>query len=155
MTFAELSIGYAFPNGNGIGGPLVGVGRYIAQGLSFLDKETGQGLPALDWTYGAHGVIVEVDPDTGQFSVLKIASVFDVGKVVNPGMVRGQCVGGMVQGLGTALCEGYIYDEQGHLLNPSFTDNKVPTAKRRSRGGRELCRGNATGRRAVRRSGRR
>ena len=44
-------------------------------------------------------------------------------------MVRGQCVGGMVQGLGTAVCEGYIYDEQGHLLNPSFTDNKVPTAK--------------------------
>ena len=129
VTFAELSIGYAFPNGNGIGGPLVGVGRYIAQGLSNLNKETGQGLPALDWTYGAHGVIVEVDPDTGQFSVLKIASVFDVGKVVNPGMVRGQCVGGMVQGLGTALCEGYIYDEQGHLLNPSFTDNKVPTAK--------------------------
>ena len=44
-------------------------------------------------------------------------------------MVRGQCIGGMIQGLGTALCEGYIYDEQGHLLNPSFTDNKIPTAK--------------------------
>ena len=44
-------------------------------------------------------------------------------------MIRGQCVGGMVQGLGTALCEGYIYDEQGHLLNPSFTDNKIPTSK--------------------------
>ena len=117
------------PNGNGIGGPLIGVGRYIAQGLSNLDKETGQGLPALDWTYGAHGVIVDVDPETGEFSVLKIASVFDVGKVINPGMVRGQCVGGMVQGLGTAVCEGYIYDEQGHLLNPSFTDNKIPTAK--------------------------
>jgi CO/xanthine dehydrogenase Mo-binding subunit len=129
VTFAELSLGYAYPNGNGVGGPLVGVGRYIAQGLTFLDKETGRGLPALDWTYGAHGVIVEVDPDTGEFTLLKIASVFDVGKVVNPGMVRGQCVGGMVQGLGTAVCEGYIYDEQGHLLNPSFTDNKVPTAK--------------------------
>ena len=108
------------------GGPLIGVGRYIAQGLSFLDKETGQGLPALDWTYGAHGVIVDVDPETGEFSVLKIASVFDVGRVINPGMVRGQCVGGMVQGLGTALCEGYIYDEQGHLLNPSFTDKQGP-----------------------------
>jgi CO/xanthine dehydrogenase Mo-binding subunit len=129
VTFAALSIGYAYPNGNGVGGPLVGVGRYIAQGLSNLDKATGQGLPALDWTYGAHGVVVEVDPDTGEFDVLKIASVFDVGKVVNPAIVRGQCVGGMIQGLGTALCEGYIYDEEGHLLNPSFTDNKIPTAK--------------------------
>jgi CO/xanthine dehydrogenase Mo-binding subunit len=35
----------------------------------------------------------------------------------------------MVQGLGTALCEGYVYDQQGHLLNPSFTDNKIPTSK--------------------------
>jgi CO/xanthine dehydrogenase Mo-binding subunit len=129
VTFAALSIGYAYPNGNAIGGPLVGVGRYVAQGLSNLDNATGQGLPALDWTYGAHGVVVEIDPDTGEFSVLKIASAFDVGKVINPGLVRGQCIGGMVQGLGTALCEGYIYDEQGRLLNPSFTDNKIPTAK--------------------------
>jgi len=129
VTFAALSIGYAYPNGNGIGGPLVGVGRYVAQGLSNLDKETGQGLPALDWTYGAHGVIVEVDLDTGEFDVLKVASVFDVGKVVNPAIVRGQCIGGMIQGLGTAICEGYIYDQEGHLLNPSFTDNKIPTAK--------------------------
>ncbi len=129
VTFAALAVGYAFPNGNAIGGPLIGVGRYVAQGLSNLDKETGQGNPALDWTYGAHGVIVEVDPVSGEYHVLKIASAFDVGKVINPEIVRGQCIGGMVQGLGTAICEGYIYDEQGHLLNPSFTDNKIPTAR--------------------------
>jgi len=129
VTWAKLSIGYAFPNGNGVGGPLIGVGRYIAQGLSNLDKETGQGNPALDWTYGAHGIVVEVDSETGEYSVLKIASAFDVGKVINPEMVRGQAIGGMIQGLGTAICEGYIYDDQGHLLNPSFTDNKIPTAK--------------------------
>jgi CO/xanthine dehydrogenase Mo-binding subunit len=129
VTFAALAIGFAFPNGNAIGGPLVGVGRYVAQGLSNLDKATGQGLPALDWTYGAHGVTVAVDPVTGEFNVLKIASVFDVGKAINPGMVRGQAIGGMIQGLGTALCEGYIYNEQGRLLNPSFTDNKIPTAR--------------------------
>ncbi len=129
VSFAALSVGYAYPNGNGIGGPLVGVGRYVAQGLTNLDKQTGQGLPALDWTYGAHGVVVDVDPDTGEFDVLAVASAFDVGKVVNPAIVRGQCVGGMIQGLGTALCEGYIYDEQGRLLNPSFTDNKIPTAQ--------------------------
>jgi len=129
VSFAQLSVGYAFPDGNAIGGPLIGVGRYVAQGLSNLDKETGQGLPALDWTFGAHGVIVEVDLETGEYKIIKIASVFDVGKVINPDIVRGQAIGGMIQGLGTAICEGYIYDEKGHLLNPSFTDNKIPTAK--------------------------
>ena len=129
VTFAALSIGYIYPNGNGIGGPLIGLGRYTAQGLTSLDKETGQGLPALDWTYGAHGVIAEVDPETGEYKVIKIASAFDVGKVINPGTLRGQCVGGMIQGLGTAQCESYLYDDQGHLLNGSFTDNKILTAK--------------------------
>jgi CO/xanthine dehydrogenase Mo-binding subunit len=129
VSFAQLSVGYAFPDGNAIGGPLIGVGRYVAQGLSNLNKETGQGLPALDWTYGAHGVIAEVDLETGEYQVIKVASVFDVGKVINPEIVRGQAIGGMIQGLGTAICEGYIYDDQGRLLNPSFTDNKIPTAK--------------------------
>ncbi len=129
VTFASMSIGYVYPDGNGIGGPLVGVGKYIAQGLSNLDKETGQGFPALDWTYGAHGIVAGVNRETGEFKILKIASVFDVGKAINPEIVRGQAIGGMVQGLGTAICEGYIYDQEGHLLNPSFTDNKIPTAR--------------------------
>ena len=129
VAFRQLAIGYAFPDGNSIGGPLVGVGRYIAQGLTHLNKDTGQGLPALDWTYGAHGMTVEVDRETGEYNVVKVVSVFDVGKVINPDEVRGQAIGGMLQGLGTAVCEGYIYDQKGHLLNPSFTDNKIPTAR--------------------------
>jgi CO/xanthine dehydrogenase Mo-binding subunit len=129
VTFKEMAIGYAYPNGNGIGGPIIGVGRYVASGLTNLNKETGQGNPALDWTYGAHGLIVEVDPETGEFSVIKSASAFDVGKVINEKAARGQCIGGFIQGLGTAICEGYIYDDKGVLLNPSFTDNKIPTAK--------------------------
>ncbi len=129
VSWASLALGYSFPNGNAVGGPLVGVGRYVAQGLTNLNKETGQGNPALDWTFGAHGITVEVDDETGEYKVLKVASAFDVGRVINPDIVRGQAVGGMIQGLGTAICEGYIYDKQGHLLNPSFTDNKIPTAK--------------------------
>ncbi len=127
VKFEELAVGYSYPNGEGIGGPLIGVGRYMAQGLTTLDED-GQGLPALDWTYGAHGVIVEVDTETGEFEVLKIASAFDLGKAINPGIVRGQVIGGLTQGLGTTVCEGYIYDDEGHLLNPSFTDNKIPTS---------------------------
>ncbi len=129
ITFASMAVGYAMPNGNGIGGPLIGVGRYIAQGLSNLNKETGEGSPALDWTFGAHGIIAEVNGETGEYRVLKVGSVYDVGRAINPDIVRGQAIGGMIQGLGTAICEGYIYDQQGRLLNPSFTDNKIPTAK--------------------------
>ena len=128
VTWAKLSVGYAYPDGNAVGGPLVGVGRYIAQGLTNLDKETGQGLPALDWTYGAHGMIVDLDTETGEYEILKVASVFDVGRAVNPDAVRGQIIGGMIQGLGTAVCEGYVYDGEGRLLNPNFTDNKIPTS---------------------------
>ncbi len=128
VKFSEIAIGYSFPDGNGIGGPLIGVGRYVAQGLSNIDKETGQGLPALDWTYGAHGLIVEVDPVTGDYNLIKVASCFDVGRVINPDAVRGQAIGGMIQGLGTAMCEGYIYSDDGRLLNPNFTDNKIPTS---------------------------
>ncbi len=129
VTFRSMAMGYAYPNGNSIGGQLVGVGRYIAQGLSNLDKETGQGNPALDWTYGAHGMTVEINGETGEYNVLKVYSVFDTGKTINTDAVRGQSIGGMIQGLGTAIVEGYIYDEKGRLLNPSFTDNKIPTAE--------------------------
>jgi len=48
VTFAALSIGYVYPNGNGIGGPLIGLGRYTAQGLTSLDKERGKASPL--WT---------------------------------------------------------------------------------------------------------
>ncbi len=128
VKFSEMAVGYATSNGNGIGGPIVGFGKYIAQGLTNLDKKTGQGNPAIDWTYGAHGITVEVNFETGEFNVLKISSSFDVGKVINPGAVRGQAIGGMVQGLGTAVCEGYVYDEKGRILNPNFTDNKILTS---------------------------
>lgn len=128
VLFARMATGYAYPDGNGIGGPLIGVGRYCAQGLSNLDKETGQGNPALDWTYGAHGLIVEADPKTGEYNIIKVASAFDVGRAICPDAVRGQAIGGMIQGLGTAMCEGYYYDKTGRLLNPNFTDNKIPTS---------------------------
>jgi CO/xanthine dehydrogenase Mo-binding subunit len=100
----------------------------VAQGLTNLDKETGQGLPALDWTYGAHGIVVEVNSKTGEYNIVKIASAFDVGRVINPKTCRGQVIGGIIQGLGTTMCEGYVYNKDGILLNPSFTDNKILTS---------------------------
>ena len=129
IPYERLALGYTFPNGNSIGGPVIGHGRFIATGLTHLDPETGQGLPAQYWTYGAHAVEVEVDTETGEIEILKIVTAIDAGKVLNPKLAVGQVIGGVVQGLGSALWEGFQFDESGRFLNPSFTDYKIPTAK--------------------------
>ena len=129
VKYEQLALGYTFENGNSIGGPVIGHGRYIAEGLTHLDLETGQGLPALFWTYGAHAVELEVDSETGDVEILKVVTALDAGKVLNPKTCRGQVVGGVVQGLGSALWEEFIFDEKGRLLNRSFVDYKIPTAK--------------------------
>jgi CO/xanthine dehydrogenase Mo-binding subunit len=129
IPYAQLALGYTFENGNSIGGPIIGHGRYIATGLTHLDPETGQGLPAQFWTYGAHGVEIEVDKETGEIEILDIATVIDAGKVLNPKLCVGQVVGGVVQGLGSALWEEFRFDKNGRFLNPAFVDYKIPTAK--------------------------
>ena len=129
LDYTRVVLGYTFPNGNAIGGPVIGRGRYIARGLTHLDPETGQGLPALNWTYGAHAIEVEVDTGTGEVVVLKTASAFDVGRILNEQQCRCQVVGGVVQGMGSALSEKFVFASDGRFLNPSFRDYKIPTAK--------------------------
>jgi CO/xanthine dehydrogenase Mo-binding subunit len=128
LDYGKIILGYTYPDGSSIGGPVIGKGRYIAQGLTNLDPETGQGRPALNWTYGAHAIELEVDTDTGHIKVLSIVSAFDAGKVINLQQCQSQVVGGVVQGLGSALSEKFVFDH-GRLLNNSFTDYKIPTAK--------------------------
>ncbi len=129
LEYRQVVNGYVYPDGNSIGGPILGKGRYIAQGLTHLDAETGQGLPALDWTYGAHGVEIEVDIETGDTEILKIASSFDVGKVMNEKLIQGQIIGGVIQGLGSAMIEEFQFSKEGTVLNPSFVDYKILTSK--------------------------
>ncbi len=129
LEYRQVVNGYVYPDGNSIGGPIIGQGRYIAQGLTHLDPQTGQGLPALDWTYGAHGVEIEVDVETGDLEILKIASSFDVGTVMNEKLVRGQIIGGVIQGLGSAIVEEFRFSQEGTVLNPSFVDYKILTSK--------------------------
>lgn len=128
LPYSKLSRGYVYENGNAIGGVVIGRGTYIADGLTNLDAETGQGKPALVWTYGAHGVDLEVDIETGDIHIYKIASAFDVGQVINKKLIEGQIIGGVVQGIGSAISEGFKFNEEGRLMNPSFTDYKIPTA---------------------------
>lgn len=82
-------------------------------------------------TYGpafaTHIVDLEVDPETGKVTILRYTAVQDVGKAVHPAYVEGQLQGGVAQGIGWGLNEEYIYDEQGHLLNGSLLDYRLPT----------------------------
>lgn len=112
------------------GGPIVGSGRYMPDFTSARsDPETSQGgHPNVHYTVGAAGVVLEVDRETGRTDIRKIALAVDVGKAINPSLVEGQITGGLVQGLATALYEDMRFDETGRLLNPTFTDYKIPTA---------------------------
>jgi carbon-monoxide dehydrogenase large subunit len=80
------------------------------------------------YSYGAHAAHVAVDPKTGQVDVLDYVAVEDVGRIINPLTLHGQAVGAIVQGLGGALLEHFVYDEDGQLLTGSFADYLLPTA---------------------------
>lgn len=77
---------------------------------------------------GCHVCEVEIDPDTGACEILNYVVVDDVGRVVNPALVKGQVHGGVVQGVGQILFEDIRYDEDGQLLSGSFMDYAMPRA---------------------------
>ena len=83
-----------------------------------------------NFTYpaGAYLCEVEVDPDTGKVDVLAFTAADDFGNVVNPMIVEGQVHGGLAQGIGQALLENCVYDENGQLLTGSFMDYAMPRA---------------------------
>ncbi|MGD0650755.1 MAG: xanthine dehydrogenase family protein molybdopterin-binding subunit [Verrucomicrobiia bacterium] len=122
--------GIQTPHGNFIGGPILGSGVFMPEFTSALsDPETSQGgHPNVHYTVGAAAVMLEIDKQTGKMRVLKATLAVDAGKAIHPELVRSQIVGGMVQGLATALYEDIRYDRKGKLLNANFTDYKIPTA---------------------------
>ncbi len=111
MTFTELA-GLLLETG----GPVTGRGNVDGDRYG-----VGPG-------YGAHIADVEVDPETGRVRVLRYTAVQDVGRAIHPGNVEGQIQGGVVQGIGWALYEGYQYGPDGAMLNPTLLDYKLPTA---------------------------
>jgi carbon-monoxide dehydrogenase large subunit len=80
------------------------------------------------WPFGAHICVVEVDTETGQVDVQKYVAVDDVGRLVNPQIVDGQVMGGVIQGIAEALYEEAIYDENGTLMTSSMSNYCVPAA---------------------------
>ena len=78
--------------------------------------------------FGTHIVDVSVDPETGKVQILRYTAVQDVGKAIHPSYVEGQIQGGVAQGIGWALTEGYFYKEDGSMANPTFLDYRMPTS---------------------------
>lgn len=73
-----------------------------------------------------HAAVVEVNPRTGQVKILKYVGTEDCGRILNPAIVQGQTMGGIVNGIGWALTEDLVYDEEGQLLTGTFMDYLMP-----------------------------
>jgi CO/xanthine dehydrogenase Mo-binding subunit len=91
-----------------------------------LDRETGQGDAFLGFMFAGHRAVVDVDTDLGLVRVVELATVQDVGHIIDRVGVEGQIEGGSAQGLGLAIMEE-LQVEGGRVLNASFTDYLIPT----------------------------
>jgi len=112
----------------------VTLAAYVPHNYPLEDIEPGLEETAFydpnNFTYpaGAYACEVEVDPDTGKVTIERFAAADDFGNIVNPMIVSGQVHGGLGQGIGQALLEQAVYDENGQLLTGSYMDYAMPRA---------------------------
>lgn len=100
-----------------------------AKGIEeLLTTENEHTVPGRSYPNGCHIAEVEVDPETGVTQVVKYTMCDDFGVLMNPMLAEGQAHGGVAQGIGQALCEHVVYDEDGQLLTGSFMDYAMPRA---------------------------
>lgn len=122
--------GIMMKDGTFRGGPIIGRGMFMPEFSSAMSNpDTGQGgHPNVHYTVGAGAIVLEIDRQTGKMKVLKAVEALDVGKAINPELIRGQITGGLLQGLSTVLYEDMRFNANGLMLNQNFTDYKIPTA---------------------------
>jgi CO/xanthine dehydrogenase Mo-binding subunit len=87
---------------------------------------TGQGSMGVSYTFGAQACEIRIEKKTGKIIVDHFASSFDVGQVISPKQIRGVVAGGVVMGLGAALSEELLFDENGVIKNPHYGKYKIP-----------------------------
>jgi carbon-monoxide dehydrogenase large subunit len=105
------------------------LGYNLPKGMEpFLDDTAYYDPPNCTYPFGTHICVVEVEADTGIVKVLRYVAVDDVGNQINPMIVNGQLQGGIAQGIGQALWEGAVYDENGQLVSGSMMDYTLPRA---------------------------
>ena len=93
-----------------------------------LDPETGQGKPFATYVYATQIAEVDVDDETGEVAVLRIVASHDCGTPINPMLVEGQVEGGISMGIGLALQEEMLFDNNGRQINPNLTNYIMPTS---------------------------
>lgn len=99
---------------------------WTAPGRTEVDEQ-GRAKSYLTAAQAVHVVMLEIDPETGLVQILEYCVVDDCGTRLNPATVEGQTEGSIAQGVGAALLEEYVYDEQGQILTSSFMDYLMPT----------------------------
>ncbi len=120
VEIREISNGYKYPDGNTIGGQIIGRGNYIMHHLQPMDRETGRGRLGPSWAVGAQAVEVEFDQRDYAYRILKAVTVMDAGKILNPKGARGVVMGGMSMGLGYGSRESSRYSSGGQRENPQL-----------------------------------
>lgn len=125
VAIKDIAYGYTYPNGNAIGGQIIGRGNFIMKHHTRLDPETGKGIPGPEWTVGAQAVEVELNILDGTYKLLKAASVIDAGHVLNYKGALAQVMGGMSMGLSFASREQFIYNKDGIVQNPQLRTYQV------------------------------
>ncbi len=108
---------------------LANVAWNLPQGMEAgLEASSFYDPPNFTYPFGAHVAVVEVDSETGNVRLLRYVAVDDCGPQINPVIVEGQVHGGVVQGIGQALWEEAVYDDNGQLLTGSLADYAIPRA---------------------------
>ena len=110
-----------------VGGTMLTAEHFYDPANENLDREF-KGNLSMTYTFGAHGVRVRVDQETGKVEILNYVAAHDVGRAINPLLLKGQVYGGVMMGIGYALTEQVVLDK-GQTMNPNFRDYKILTAK--------------------------
>ena len=118
----------AFADASMVIPPLEATHTYKPENIRHSPDEKGRINPYPTYSNGAYGAVVEVDIETGVVTILDLAAVHDCGTIINPSLVEGQVLGGIVMGVGGALMEEQKYDAEGCLLTDRLKTYLMPRA---------------------------
>jgi aerobic carbon-monoxide dehydrogenase large subunit len=110
-------------------GPVLALAELTREHPTPLSAEATFESAHMVYPYGVHIAAVSIDADTGSVTIERYAIAYDIGKAVNPKLVEGQIAGGLAQGVGGALLEEFLYDENGEPLSVTFADYLMPTVR--------------------------